>query len=704
MKFTKPYTSICLFIIGILLFTSLSLAQSQPVFRIGVLDNERGPISNGARLAVQRLNDAGGVRGADGSFFRLELVIQPTNFGVNLEEAVNNLNQANIIAALGPETDSEVLNGLPLLQSLNVPVLVPAQNDTIIISDSSAQIFRSRSAQILSGQALASYLLQDIGATAITAVQLDIESTDKVVGFVSAAGALGINPERLILQGDTDELVNAVIASDPEVLVAYGSPALAAEFYNGLRNGGWTGRFAYDQVTDPTFQDAVPFIQLSGTLSTVTWPFTAVDAMSSDFLTSYIRAYGEVPGEVEAASYDSVILLAEAIGLPGDLVSNLSQLDEVVGVQGRLNPARLARGETSNNVAVVRLGPLGAPQVLGRYAGGVRLPDDTPPTNGTAAPQATPTPQGVVVTIESARQNIRTGPSTAYDVIAQAQEGDQFQVVGATADNQWVVIDYRGRQGWLFVNILEVFGDLNSVPIIDPPPTPTPGFTPTPAPPQEADIVIDSAVAVPSPIIPNQPFTVSVVVRNAGNTDAGPFAIAATFPPNNTYASTIIPGLARGQVTTANLSATLNNSGTYTVTIVADLNNEVPEGPGENNNFFNFTYTVNQQILNQGTRTLNPGDTLDLEGNAVQGDINWDGNTINALFGAQLGVISNIPYEQIHRDLITPTIVNQTSVSRSQLNANFSVGIFTADGNRGVIRIDDIPGNQLVVTFKVYSN
>ncbi|MBZ0295922.1 MAG: SH3 domain-containing protein, partial [Anaerolineae bacterium] len=340
---------------------------------------------------------------------------------------------------------------------------------------------------------------------------------------------------------------------------------------------------------------------------------------------------------------------------------------------------------------------------VGRYAGGVRLPDDTPVVVGTLEPQATPTPQGVVVTIESVRQNIRTGPSTQYDVIAQAQEGDQFQVIGATADNQWVVIDYRGRQGWLFVDILDVFGNLNSLPIIDPPPTPTPGFTPTPVPPQEADIVIDSATVVPNPIIPNQPFTVSVVVRNAGNSDAGQFAVAATFPPNNVYAAALVPGLARGQVTTVNLSATLNNSGVYTVTIVTDLNNEVPEGPGENNNFFNFTYTVNQQVLNQGSRTLNAGDTLDLEGNAVQGDINWDGNNINALFGAQIGVISNVPYDQIHRDLITPTIVNQTTISRSQLNANFSIGVLTADGNRGVIRIDDIPGNQLVVTFKVYS-
>ncbi len=695
-----------LFIIFLLAIVVLPVAygQPQPVFRIGILDNERGPISNGARLAVEELNAAGGVQGADGTFFQLELVIQPTNFGLNLEEAVNNLNQANIIAALGPETNNEVLNGMPLLQSLNVPVLVPARDDTITISDTSGRIFRSRAAEILSGQALANHLIQELGITQIATVQLDVESTNKAVGFASAAGALGVDPQRFLLRGEVTELTNELLELNPQVIVTFGSPALASQLYNELREGGWQERFAYDQITDETFLSSVPFEQLSGIISSLTWPFTAIDAASDTFMSNYVRAFGEVPGEIEAASYDAVYLLAEAIGRPGDLLSNLAQLDNVAGVQGLLRPAQLARGETSNNVAIVQLGAFGAPRVVGRYAGGVRLPDDVAGEGSGPAATPTATPEGVVITIMNARQNIRTGPSTDYDVIAQAQEGDQFAAIGATADNLWVVIDYRGRQGWLFTDILEVFGDLNSLPIIDPPPTPTPGFTPTPIPAQEADIVIDSAVVVPSPIAVNQPFNVSVVVRNAGNTDAGQFAVAATFPPNNAYAAAIVPGLARGQVTTVNLSAVLNTTGTYTVTIVADLNNQVPEGAGENNNFFNLTYVVDRQQINQGSRTLNAGDTLDLEGNNVQGDINWTGNEINAIFGAQIGILQGVGYDDVHWDLISPAVVNQTTIPRSQLDAGFIVGVLTADGNRGVLRIDNIPGNQIVVTFKVYQS
>src|SRR5690606_16413462 len=84
------------------------------------------------------------------------------------------------------------------------------------------------------------------------------------------------------------------------------------------------------------------------------------------------RTFGRIPDAIAAAGYDSVNLLAIAIGQPGDLRTNLQRLDNVQGVQGLLRPAALSPGETSNTVAVVRINEYGAPQVAARYAGGVR--------------------------------------------------------------------------------------------------------------------------------------------------------------------------------------------------------------------------------------------------------------------------------------------------------------------------------------------
>lgn len=693
-------------VIGLIIFLVIVLpaaqAQNQPVFRIGVLDSSLGPTTKGAFLAVSEINSAGGIQGADGTFFRLEIVAQPID---DLQTAVANLNQAAVIAVLGPESNDMVLDNLTLLQSLNVPVLTSATVDTLLPSDTSGRIFRTRAAEVLRGGALADYLVNDLQVRRIATVQLgfDIDITAGVIGFSEAARALGVTPQPALTVQNQNEIPNLLaqlIQANPEIVVIYGDPAEAGSFYESLRLAGWSGLSAYSDTEAPAFHQAVAAERLANIISTTTWPFTAEDSVSAVFRENYIFTFGEIPGPVAAASYDAVFLLAEAIRRPGELVNNLLGLQNVQGVQGVLSPAVLGRGETSDNVAVVQLNSFGVPQLLARFQSSERIPLEGVAL-ATPTPAATPTPQGVVATITRAIQNVRTGPGLSYDVIGQLNQGEQVPIIGANTDFSWLVIQFRGQQGWISRAILDTFGDLNSLPIIQPPPTPTPLPSPTVAP--MPDIVVDSAFVTPSPIIPGTPFTVSVTVRNAGGGNAGQFAVAATFPPNNVYASAIVPGLAAGQSLIVNLAGTLANTGFYSVAIVGDLNNEVQE-LNENNNAFNFSYTVNHLTIRQASQTLNPGDTLDLEGNAVQGDANWDAGAtaLNAIFGTQLGILSNVNISTIHWDILDPNVINQTSIPVASLVPGAVIGIITADGNRGAMRVDSLNNNQLTLSFIVF--
>jgi branched-chain amino acid transport system substrate-binding protein len=689
-----------------LLITALIVRAQTPVFRIGILDSERGHISNGARLAVEEINAAGGVRGADGTFFQLELIIQPTDSTNGVASAANTLSQSSVIAILGPESSDDVLNNLQTLQNLSVPVITPATGDTILASDSTGRMFRARAAEVLQGRALANYLINDLQVQSIAAIQLDLDinTSASLIGFSTAASALGHAPQPILQAQSNDSLpqiVNQITISMPEIVVTYGNPASASQLYNGLRAAGWEGFFSYNQANDPAFHDTIDSGALDGIISTTTWPYTATDEVSTRFRNSYVTLFGELPGPVEAASYDAIYLLSQAIGLPGELQTNLRQLDNVSGVQGLLTPAKLGQGETGENVAVTRLTAFGGMDILARYRGNERVDISQPvgpiPTN---TPQPSPTPQGVVATITRAVQNVRSGPSTDYPTIGQLKQGEQVQVIGANLDFTWLVIQFRGQQGWISAPILDVFGDLRTLPIITPPPTPTPA--PTVTPPPAPDIVIDSASGAPSPFIVNQPFTVSVSVRNAGGAPAGQSAVAATFPPNNVYASGIAPALAPGQSVLVNLTGTFTNTGFYAVVIVADLNNDVAEG-NETNNFFNFSYGINKPILRQGSQALNPGESLDLEGSGVLFDVSWDGTQLNALSTAKIGVIPNVTVSTVHWDLINPAVVNGTTIPNGSLVPGTIVGVITADGNRGVIRVDNLTG-QLALTFIVYQN
>ncbi len=683
-------------------------AQNGPVFRIGVLDEDDGPITNGARLAVQELNAAGGVQGADGTFFRLELINQPINSENPLQQAVTTLSQASIIAVLGPLDNQSVMDGMPLLQSLNIPVLIPATGDTLFAAGNAGRLFRIRAAEVHQGRALATHLITDLRLSRITTVQIgaELETTASLVGFTTAIEALGVPAQATLqLQASADyaQLANQIVTSSTDIVVVYGNPADASQLYNRLLQAGYDGLFAYNQAEDRVFRTNA--LQLNGILATTTWSYTSEEDLSRRFRDQYIGLYGTVPSAVDAASYDAIAMLAAAINRPGELLTNLSQIGPLQGIQGILQPAQLGGGETTNQVAVIQLTEFGGEQIIARFAGSQRLSPDVPVVGiPTPLPAATATPDGVVVTIKQARQNVRSGPSIAYDVLGQLSQGEQARVIGANNDNTWVVISFRGLNGWLATYLLDVFGDLNTVPIIAAPPTPTP--PPSPTAPPFADLQIAGAVAAPSPILVNQQFLVSVTIRNAGNVNAGQFAIAATFPPNNAYSAAVVPGLAAGQTTVATLSGVLSNTGCYAVTIVVDLNSEVNESEGENNNFFNFNYCVNKPILRQGSQTLNPGDTIDLEGNALQGDANWDGSgaNLNALFSARLGIIPNVTLETVHWDLINPGTITQTTIPRTSLAPGMVIGIITADGNRGAMRVDDLPGNQIRVTFVVYQN
>lgn len=90
--------------------------------------------------------------------------------------------------------------------------------------------------------------------------------------------------------------------------------------------------------------------------------------------------------------------------------------------------------------------------------------------------EATP----VLATIASGddRLNVRSGPGTAYAIIAKALPGEQYPVVGRATDGAWLQIDRgAGETGWVSVDYVEVAGDISLLPIARataPPPTNTP--------------------------------------------------------------------------------------------------------------------------------------------------------------------------------------------------------------------------------------
>jgi uncharacterized protein YgiM (DUF1202 family) len=318
----------------------------------------------------------------------------------------------------------------------------------------------------------------------------------------------------------------------------------------------------------------------------------------------------------------------------------------------------------------------------------------------------------VYVLIRSETQNVRTGPGLEYEILGQLRRGDLERVVGASLDFSWVVINFRGTQGWLSTapNLLEVLGDRRTVPVVNPPPVPTPRpATGTPPPLDIADIVITAASPSELPI--NATVTVTVTMRNAGGLAAGPFAVAASFAPNNFYAAqnfTGLPGFIDQQFTlTINTPA---QTGNFEAVIVADLNQQVNEGTaGEaNNSAFIYRYRLDRPYL-QNAASVPSGGTLDLDLNGIA-DINYTAGGINTLLtctGAAycVGLISPpLNWETAHYDAITATSgVSTSGIVSGLLVPGATIGVLTDSGKRAVIRVDSVnPGVAISLTYRTY--
>ncbi|NOG49230.1 MAG: ABC transporter substrate-binding protein [Chloroflexi bacterium] len=158
---------------------------------MGILDALDGPLSAGAQLAINQVNAAGGIRGADGQQYHLEAVIQGPDVQGSLSTAIGNLSNAGVVAVVGPTTGDQVRNNLQALQNMNVPVLTAAIDDTLLANESTDRLFRARSAEQLHGQALANIIVRDFAITDMQTVLLDPSGTAGQVGFALAVRQLG---------------------------------------------------------------------------------------------------------------------------------------------------------------------------------------------------------------------------------------------------------------------------------------------------------------------------------------------------------------------------------------------------------------------------------------------------------------------------------------------------------------------------------
>jgi uncharacterized protein YraI len=86
-------------------------------------------------------------------------------------------------------------------------------------------------------------------------------------------------------------------------------------------------------------------------------------------------------------------------------------------------------------------------------------------------PPDTPTPQPTVEIegkLSGAELNVRSGPGTVFPIVARLKASDSLIITATSAGGEWLEVRLaEGQNGWVSASLVEIDGDVNSLPISD---------------------------------------------------------------------------------------------------------------------------------------------------------------------------------------------------------------------------------------------
>jgi hypothetical protein len=118
------------------------------------------------------------------------------------------------------------------------------------------------------------------------------------------------------------------------------------------------------------------------------------------------------------------------------------------------------------------------------------------PTVPIATVTSTPSgPMAVVVPGPEPQINLRSGPNTTYDLVGVLLIGQRVPAKGRSPGGSWIMVEYPGIPGgvaWVWSAYVSIEPPVD-LPIVEPPPTPTPAVTNTIDPTLAAKFVVTLA-------------------------------------------------------------------------------------------------------------------------------------------------------------------------------------------------------------------
>lgn len=271
-------------------------------------------MKNGAQLAVDEINAAGGVDGRD-----LELITEDDACDATASvAAANKLVTEGIVGSVGGYCSGATLPTLPIFEDAGIPMVIPAANSNKIVEAGIPSVFLINGTGTQQATATLKYALK-VGATRVAVLNDNTDYSkdlaDTFVAQAKADGTIEIVLDQSVTPGEKDYSanVNNVITAKPDFVVWTGYYQEGALITRQLIDAGYTGPILVgDGSVDAKFGE----IAGEGYTDNVVGTFTQTPDMlegADEWIASYKDAFGSAPGPYSTQSYDAVRVMAEAI-------------------------------------------------------------------------------------------------------------------------------------------------------------------------------------------------------------------------------------------------------------------------------------------------------------------------------------------------------------------------------------------------------
>jgi len=327
---------------------ALAGGQAQETIKLGVLAPLSGSykdagvdIVDGAKLAVDRINAAGGVLGK-----KLELISQDDACDPDqAAQAANKLAASGVVAIAGGYCSSAALPELRVLHDQHVPYVLDASTFPQLTEHGWHNTFRTIGRTDAQG-VLAASLMKGALRAKRAAVMNDgsTYSQGLAQSAVKALKREGVDVvyDDAISPGQKDYLatVKAVSLQNPDVLYFTGYYTEAAVLARNLREAkSGIAYFMGNGAADRSLIDKGGEAVEGMIVTTSPLPQFLDNARARQFVKAYTKAYGREPGPYSVYEYDAVGVTAEAIkhaksSRPEDIEAALHALKKYDGATG----------------------------------------------------------------------------------------------------------------------------------------------------------------------------------------------------------------------------------------------------------------------------------------------------------------------------------------------------------------------------------